>query len=117
MEISISNNNVSSSGSCGNVCIDTDNNMSILPKGMDLPPSYDELNYNNDVKQPGGLGASMLTIATDLESSNPNLVAAYNEPPPDYEIGAIGGAAATTTTTTTTTTVVVTGPPLPRESI
>lgn len=112
MEISVSNNNLG--GSCGNnnsgnVCIDTDNNMSILPKGMDLPPRYDELNYMNDVKQPGSLGASMLTVATDLESSNPNLVAAYNEPPPEYELGAIGG---TTTTTTTTTTLVVAGPPV-----
>lgn len=105
MEISVSNNNLG--GSCGNnsgnVCIDTDNNMSILPKGMDLPPSYDELNYVNDFKQPGSLGASMLTVATDLESSNPNLVAAYNEPPPEYELGAIGG---------TTTTTLVTGPPV-----
>lgn len=115
MEISISNNNAISGDSCGNVCIDTDNNMSILPKGMDLPPSYDELSYNNDVKQPGSVGASMLTIATDLECSNPNLVAGYNEPPPDYEIGAIAGTASTTTTTTTT--VVVTVPPVPRESI
>lgn len=111
MEISVSNNNLG--GSCGNnnsgnACIDTDNNMSILPKGMDLPPRYDELNYVNDVKQPGSLGASMLTVATDLESSNPNLVAAYNEPPPEYELGAIAG----TTTTTTTTTLVVAGPPV-----
>jgi len=83
--------------------------MTILPKGMDLPPSYDELNYTTDMKQSGSLGASMMTITTDLECSNPNLVAALNEPPPDY----IEPTASATTTTTTTTTVVVNGT-LPR---
>ncbi|XP_034475748.1 uncharacterized protein LOC117782813 isoform X2 [Drosophila innubila] len=112
MEISIANNNPNignSGGGNGSVSIQTENDMTILPKGMDLPPSYDELNYTNNVKPPGSLGASMLTITTDLDCSNTNLAAALNEPPPDY----IEPTASATTTTTTTTTVVVSGP-LPR---
>ncbi|KAL7738677.1 hypothetical protein ACLKA6_006963 [Drosophila palustris] len=112
MEISIANTNLStgnSGGGNGSVSIQTENDMTILPKGMDLPPSYDELNYTNGVKPTASLGASMLTITTDLESSNPNLAAALNEPPPDY----VEPTASATTTTTTTTTVVVTGA-LPR---
>ncbi|XP_017839078.1 uncharacterized protein LOC108597174 isoform X1 [Drosophila busckii] len=66
---------------------EANNDMSILPKGMDLPPSYDELSLKP-------VGASTLTITTNLSASNP----ALNEPPPEYEL---------TTSTTTTTTVVI----------
>ncbi|XP_060658597.1 uncharacterized protein LOC132793025 isoform X1 [Drosophila nasuta] len=105
MEISITNNNTNTGGGNGSVSIETENDVSILPKGMDLPPSYDELTYSTNVKQTGSLGASTLTITTDLGCSNANL-AAFNEPPPDY----VEPAACATTTTTTTPTVVVSGP-------
>ncbi|XP_062134029.1 uncharacterized protein LOC133844166 isoform X2 [Drosophila sulfurigaster albostrigata] len=105
MEISIANNNTNTGGGNGSVSIETENDVTILPKGMDLPPSYDELTYSTNVKQTGSLGASTLTITTDLGCSNANL-AAFNEPPPDY----VEPAACATTTTTTTTMVVVTGP-------
>ncbi|XP_017867398.1 PREDICTED: uncharacterized protein LOC108616597 isoform X1 [Drosophila arizonae] len=104
MEISVTNNN-SNMGN-GGVCLEVDNNdMTILPKGMDLPPSYDELNICN---KDGNLGASTLTITTDLGCSNPNLIAAaaLNEPPPDYQ-GTIDIVEAPTTATTISTTTVV----------
>lgn len=103
MEISVNNNNTNMGN--GSVCLEVDNNdMTILPKGMDLPPSYDEVNICN---KDGNLGASTLTITTDLGCSNPNLaITALNEPPPDYQ-GTIETVEAPTTTTTISTTTVV----------
>ncbi|XP_023162740.2 uncharacterized protein LOC111593901 isoform X2 [Drosophila hydei] len=103
MEISVNNNNTNMGN--GSVCLEVDNNdMTILPKGMDLPPSYDEVNICN---KDGNLGASTLTITTDLGCSNPNLaITALNEPPPDYQ-GTIETVDAPTTTTTISTTTVV----------
>ncbi|KRG04147.1 uncharacterized protein LOC6578645 isoform X2 [Drosophila mojavensis] len=104
MEISVTNNNTNMGN--GSVCLEVDNNdMTILPKGMDLPPSYDELNICN---KDGNLGASTLTITTDLGCSNPNLIAAaaLNEPPPHYQ-GTIDIVEAPTTATTISTTTVV----------
>ncbi|XP_001986811.2 uncharacterized protein LOC6561103 isoform X2 [Drosophila grimshawi] len=116
MEISVTNNSTANTGNnCGNgngnVCIQADNDINdirILPKGMDLPPSYDDLSINSNVKQEGIMGASTLTIATDLECSNPNLAVAVNEPPPEYDPRFIGSAAPQSTTVSTTTVVSVT---------
>ncbi|XP_017108490.2 uncharacterized protein [Drosophila bipectinata] len=100
MEIQVTNNNCNgSSGSsggadpaCGNA-----QDITVLPKTLDLPPSYDEAAFS-DRKQD-----STLTIATCLEASNPNLAAGgTNEPPPVYEANV---------TTTTTTTFLVNGQP------
>ncbi|XP_064541413.1 uncharacterized protein LOC135430606 isoform X2 [Drosophila montana] len=109
IEISV-NSNMNNGGVDGSVCIQADNDMTILPKGMDLPPSYDDLNISNNAKQqPGNMGASTLTITTDLGCSNSNLAAALNEPPPDYQGTVdIAGEIAPTTTISTTTVVSVT---------
>lgn len=111
MEISVANNSTSLDNN--SVCIQADNDMTILPKGMDLPPSYDDLNISHNGKQqPGNMGASTLTIATDLGCSNSNLAAALNEPPPDYQgtvdMAAAGAPTATISTISTTTVVSVT---------
>ncbi|KRF79187.1 uncharacterized protein [Drosophila virilis] len=111
MEISVANNSTTLDNN--SVCIQADNDMTILPKGMDLPPSYDDLNISHSAKQqPGNMGASTLTIATDLGCSNSNLAAALNEPPPDYQgtvdIAAASAAGAPTATISTTMVVSVT---------
>ncbi|TDG44399.1 hypothetical protein AWZ03_009202 [Drosophila navojoa] len=108
MEISVTNNNTNMGN--GGVNLEVDNNdMTILPKGMDLPPSYDELNI---CSKDGNLGASTLTITTELGCSNPNLIAAaaLNEPPPDYQRTIDILEAPTSTTTISTTTVVSVAP-------
>ncbi|XP_020799511.1 uncharacterized protein LOC110177229 isoform X1 [Drosophila serrata] len=104
MEINVTSNcnGGGSSGGVTNVCVNTQDELSVLPKTLDLPPSYDEAAFSEQ-KQ-----GSTLTIATSLEASNPNLAVAINEPPPVYEANM---AASTTTTTTTTTTFMVNGQP------
>ncbi|EDV36508.1 uncharacterized protein Dana_GF11920, isoform A [Drosophila ananassae] len=100
MEIQVTNNNCNgSSGSSGGAdpACGNGQNITVLPKSLDLPPSYDEAAFS-DRKQD-----STLTIATCLEASNPNLAAGgTNEPPPVYEANV---------TTTTTTTFMVNGQP------
>ncbi|EDW74371.1 uncharacterized protein Dwil_GK21879 [Drosophila willistoni] len=112
MEINVTNNNNCSGGGSGvsNMCpvIDEPNNITILPKTLDLPPSYDEAAFYPNKDQSLSGAASTLTIltSTNMESSNPSLAAAAgvvspNEPPPVYEVG----NTVTTTTSTTTTTM------------
>ncbi|XP_016947033.1 uncharacterized protein LOC108022555 isoform X1 [Drosophila biarmipes] len=102
MEINVTNNCNGGSGSGGvsNVCLNTQDEISVLPKTLDLPPSYDEAAFSERKHD------STLTIATSLEASNPNLAAGINEPPPVYEANV-----ATTTTATTTTMFLVNGQP------
>ncbi|XP_016972483.1 uncharacterized protein LOC108039857 isoform X2 [Drosophila rhopaloa] len=100
MEINVTNNCNDSSRGATNVCVNTQDEISVLPKTLDLPPSYDEAAFS-DRKQD-----STLTIATSLEASNPNLTTGINEPPPVYEANV-----ATTTTSTTTTVFLVNGQP------
>ncbi|XP_017024897.1 uncharacterized protein [Drosophila kikkawai] len=103
MEINVTSNCTGggSSGGVSNVCLNTQDEISVLPKTLDLPPSYDEAAFSEQ-KQ-----GSTLTIATTLEASNPNLAVGINEPPPVYE----ANMATSTTTTTTTTTFLVNGHP------
>ncbi|XP_026841208.1 uncharacterized protein LOC6600963 isoform X2 [Drosophila persimilis] len=103
MEISVTNNNCNGSSSCAagisSVSVgDQNDQITVLPKTLDLPPSYDEAAYCEQ-KQGVSNAASTLTIATNLEVG-------INEPPPVYESGTLA-----TTTTTTTTTFLVNGQP------
>ncbi|EDV57042.1 uncharacterized protein LOC6548366 isoform X1 [Drosophila erecta] len=100
MEINVTNNCNGGSGGAGNVCSNRQDEVSVLPKTLDLPPSYDEAAFSERKQD------STLTIATNLEASNPNLAAGTNEPPPVYEANV-----ATTTTSTTTTVFLVNGQP------
>ncbi|XP_052839046.1 uncharacterized protein LOC128254195 isoform X2 [Drosophila gunungcola] len=100
MEINVSNSCNGGSGGATNACMTTQDEVTVLPKTLDLPPSYDEAAFS-DRKQD-----STLTIATSLAASNPNLAAGINEPPPVYEANV-----ATTTTSTTTTVFLVNGQP------
>lgn len=100
MEINVTNNCNGGSGGVGNVCSNSQNEVSVLPKTLDLPPSYDEAAFSERKQD------STLTIATSLEASNPNLAVGINEPPPVYEANV-----ATTTTSTTTTVFLVNGQP------
>ncbi|XP_068144873.1 uncharacterized protein [Drosophila tropicalis] len=97
MEINVTSNNNCSGGGSGvsNMCpvIDEPNNITILPKTLDLPPSYDEAAFYPNKDQSLSGAASTLTIltSTNVESSNPSLAAAAgvvgpNEPPPIYEV-------------------------------
>ncbi|XP_037717676.1 uncharacterized protein LOC119552014 isoform X1 [Drosophila subpulchrella] len=100
MEINVTNNCNGGSGGVSNVCLNTQDEISVLPKTLDLPPSYDEAAFSERKQD------STLTIATSLEASNPNLATGINEPPPVYEANV-----ATTTTSTTTTVFLVNGQP------
>jgi len=79
MEINVTNNCNGGSGGVSNVCLNTQDEISVLPKTLDLPPSYDEAAFSERKQD------STLTIATSLEASNPNLATGINEPPPVYE--------------------------------
>ncbi|SPP75005.1 uncharacterized protein LOC117578885 isoform X1 [Drosophila guanche] len=103
MEISVTNNNINggsaTAAGISSVSVgDQSDQITVLPKTLDLPPSYDEAAYLEH-KQGVSNAASTLTIATNLEVG-------INEPPPVYEAGAVA-----TTTTTTTTTFRVNGQP------
>ncbi|XP_043643664.1 uncharacterized protein LOC122613519 isoform X2 [Drosophila teissieri] len=100
MEINVTNDCNGGSGGAGNVCSNSQDEVSVLPKTLDLPPSYDEAAFSERKQD------STLTIATNLEASNSNLAIGTNEPPPVYEANV-----ATTTTSTTTTVFLVNGHP------
>ncbi|XP_017061860.1 uncharacterized protein LOC108101852 isoform X1 [Drosophila ficusphila] len=100
IEINVTNNRNGGSEGVSNVCANTQDEVSVLPKSMDLPPSYDEAAFSERKQD------STLTIATSLEASNLNLAAGINEPPPIYEANV-----ATTTTSTTRTVFLVNGQP------
>ncbi|XP_030377739.1 uncharacterized protein LOC115626483 isoform X2 [Scaptodrosophila lebanonensis] len=83
MEITISNNNnVNGPPGVGNGVVMS--NEHTVSKNLDLPPTYDEVALNSDSKQFNPAlcnDGSTLTIATNLECSNPNLTEGYGEPP------------------------------------
>ncbi|XP_017070350.2 uncharacterized protein LOC108107359 isoform X2 [Drosophila eugracilis] len=100
MEINVTTNCNGGSDGVGNVCMNTQEEFSVLPKTLDLPPSYDEAAFSERKQD------STLTIATSLEASSSNLAAGINEPPPVYEANV-----STTTTSTTSTVFLVNGQP------